>query len=44
MPFSKKVHRPRKNKLLAHAGDALLIIDVINDLEFPGGEKLQRKS
>jgi len=37
---TKQAARGKKHKAAARAGDALLIIDTINDLEFPGGENV----
>jgi nicotinamidase-related amidase len=37
---TSKIHRHRLNPALDKSSTALLLIDVINDLEFPGGEKL----
>src|SRR5947209_13183061 len=42
MPTARKNSRKpvQKRTVQLNHGDALLIIDVINDLEFPGGEKV----
>jgi nicotinamidase-related amidase len=39
-PRGQIVPEKRDNQIPCRPGDALLIIDVINDLEFPGGEKV----
>jgi nicotinamidase-related amidase len=38
--MANRVQKPRRRAVKYHPGDALIIIDTINDLEFPGGEKV----